>query len=134
MAEPGGRTVADALRRAEAGVAGHREAGMASLAGMLARLEALVAAREPGRERAVYDEAAALLDLAGFFDVGPLHEAAFALCDIADRMIVRDLWDWPAVEVHVRTLRLILSGDCRDTEATRQLLAGLAAIPGRILR
>ena len=132
MAKPGGRTMAEAVRAAEAGLDGHREEGMRSLAATLAALEAACAAREEGAETRVYDLASAFADMAGFFDTGPLYAAAFSLCETSDRMIAGGCWQWPSVEVHVRAMRLILADGCEPTETSRLLLGGLATIVARL--
>lgn len=132
MASPGGRSVSEAIARAEGGLESHREAAMASLERILAGLEAACAARGTVIDAGLYDQAAALLDMAGFFDTGPLYRAAFSLCDVSDRMIERGVWDWPSIEVHVRALRLILGDGCRESEDARVLLEGLAAVSKRL--
>ena len=134
MAVPGGRTVAEAVKQAEAGLESHREEGMRALAISLARLETACVARAPGSEPQVYELAAALLDMAGFFDTGPLYAAAFSLCEISDRMIAAETWDWPSAAVHVRALRLILTDGCQEGESSRLILEGLAAIALRQVR
>lgn len=132
MARPGGRTMAEAVQAAEAGLDSHREQGMASLAATLARLEAVCAARDKGAEAEVYELASAFTDMAGFFDTGPLYVAAISLCETSDRMSAGGCWQWPSVDVHVRSLRLILAADCRPTETSRVLLEGLASIVARL--
>lgn len=134
MAAPGGRTVAEAISRADAGLESHREEGMRALAISLAGLETACLAREPGSEPHVYEQAAALLDMAGFFDTGPLYAAAFSLCEVSDRMIAAETWDWPSAAVHVRALRLILTDGCQEGESSRLILEGLAAIALRQAR
>jgi hypothetical protein len=128
MSAPGGVSIADAVSRADAGLEQHRTAAMAALVDCVAALEASCAAQSPGSERGVYDRAAALLDMAGFFDTGPLYKAAFSLCELADRLIETGAWNWPSITVHVRALRLILADDCRDTEQAGLILEGLSAI------
>ncbi|HYC96410.1 chemotaxis protein CheE [Brevundimonas sp.] len=132
MARPGGRTTAEAVREAEAGLDSHREDGMRSLAATLARLEAVCAAREEGAEAQVYELASAFADMAGFFDTGPLYAAAFSLCETSDRMIAGACWQWPSVEVHLRAVRLILAAGCDANETSRLLLGGLATIVARL--
>ncbi len=132
MAEPGGRTMADAVRAADAGLESHREEGMRSLAETLARLEAACIAKDEEAAALVYDLASAFADMAGFFDTGPLYTAAFSLCEASDRMTVGGCWQWPSVHVHVRTLRLILAADCRTSEESRLLLEGLASVLARL--
>ena len=132
MAQPGGRTMAEAVRAAESGLDSHREDGMRSLAATLVRLETACAAREAGAEAQVYELASAFADMAGFFDTGPLYSAAFSLCEASDRMIAGGCWQWPSVQVHVHALRLMLADDCRPTEASRVLLEGLASVLARL--
>lgn len=128
MAVPGGRTVADALVRAEKGLEGHREAGLETMESLLAWLEAAVSAGTAESAGDVYRVAAELLDLAGFFETGPFYDATFSLCEITDRMQTTGTWDWPSVAVHVRSMRLIMVDGCRDSENARTIQAGLTAV------
>ncbi len=132
MAKPGGRTVAEALKLADQGLEGHREAGMATLAERLAWLEKAVAERSPTDTGDIYRVAAELLDMAGFFETGPLYKAAFSLCDIADRMQTANTWDWPSIAVHVQAMRLILADGCKETTTSTTILQGLAAVAQRV--
>lgn len=131
MAVPGGRTVAEALARAESGLDSHREAGLATMADRLAWLETTVAARTPDSGAEVYRVAAELLDMAGFFETGPFYQATFSLCDIADRMQTAGTWDWPSIAVHVRAMRLILSAGCQSNTTSETILQGLASVAKR---
>lgn len=124
MAVPGGKPISVALQAAEAGLETHRDSAMQTLDAMLTELEDRCAARDRDQ---IYVQAAALLDMAGFFETGPLHPAAFSLCEISDPAGGRR-WDWPSVEVHLRALRFILSDGCRPTESSRVLLEGLASV------
>lgn len=128
MSLPGGRTVEEALNAADGAVEGHREAAMQALDQTLAELEAACAARAQAR---IYELAAALLDMAGFFDTGPFHQAVFSLCEVSDRMTTA--WDWASIEVHVHALRLILREACRESANSIVLLEGLTAVRRRVL-
>ena len=128
MSVAGGRSIDEALAAAEGAVEGHREAAMQALDRTLAELESVCAARAEDR---VYDLAASLLDMAGFFDTGPFHQAVFSLCEVSDALA--GAWDWPPVEVHVRALRLILREDCRESANSVVLLEGLTAVRRRAL-
>lgn len=132
MACPGGRTMADAVKAAEAGLDSHRSEAMHVLALNLAQLEAVCAAQDDQAAGRVYELASALADTAGLFDTGPLYAAVFNLCETSDRMSACDCWHWPSVQVHVRALRLIFAADCRHTEASSILLEGLASIVARL--
>lgn len=133
MAVPGGRTVQEAIALAEKGLEGHREAGLASIASLLVQLEEATALRAPDSHTAIYSLAAELLDMAGFFETGPLYTATFSLCDIADRMQADDAWDWPSVAVHVGAMRLIMSDGCQANATSEAVLDGLDAVRKRIL-
>jgi hypothetical protein len=130
LERPGGRTIADAQRLAEAGLQSHRADIMADLGRLIGQLEDLcVAAAPEGRDR-VYVLAAALVDLAGFFDTGPLYNAGYSLCELSDRMRAPAPWSWPAVEVHVKALRLIHTGGCKAGAESDILLQGLGSVLG----
>ncbi|MEN5145093.1 chemotaxis protein CheE [Brevundimonas diminuta] len=128
MAQPGGRTLVDVERRARERLVRHKGEVMAGIDAAIVELEGLCAARPDGAAAEVYRLASRVLDLAGFFDTGPLFEAGYSLADVADRMAVADAWDWPSVEVHVQALRLILNGGCERNAATDRMLAGLKAV------
>lgn len=131
MSVPGGLAIADALIRGEKALEGHREAGMVTMAGLLANLEAVVEAKAANSTSDVYCIAAELLDMAGFFETGPLYKATFSLCEITDRMQTAGTWDWPSVAVHVRSMRMIVADGCRDSENSRTILMGLTAVSQR---
>lgn len=131
LTEPGGRTVRDATRLAGQELEGHREAVMVTIAATLDELDAVAARAEPGTEPRIYQLASAVIDLGGFFDTGPLHEAAFSLCDVTDRMIGADTWHWPSVRVHLQAMHLILAGGCRAGSTSDALLAGLLSVSQR---
>lgn len=128
MERPGGRSFQEIAQRADGNLEGHREAVMAIVAERVEALEALCARQDPCAGGAVYALASEIVDLAGYFDTGPLYEAAYSLCDIADRMLGLGVWLWPPVQVHGRALRLILAEGCRVTSASRQILEGLHAV------
>lgn len=129
MASPGGRSVDEALRAADSALESHREGAMRSLGAILADLEATCVER---RQADVYPQAAALLDLSGFFATGPLHPAVFSLCEISDGRSETGGWDWPSIDVHVRAIRRILNDGCGDTEEARVVLEGLSAVRRRL--
>ena len=131
--EPGGRTVGDATRLATHELEAHREAVMTTITATLDELDALASAAEDGTGPRVYRLASAIIDLGGFFDTGPLHEAAYSLCDVADHMNGTETWRWPPVTVHLQAMRLILAGGCRSGRTSDTLLAGLRSVSDRVL-
>ncbi|MFC7377715.1 chemotaxis protein CheE [Brevundimonas sp. GCM10030266] len=128
LARPGGRTIADAQRLADAGLQRHRAGVMDDIEGLIGRLEALCAAATPEAQGRIYGLASDLVDLAGFFDTGPLYTAGYSLCDLSERMQTTGVWNWPAVEVHVKALRLIHAGGCREGAESDVLLQGLRSV------
>ena len=131
MAQPGGRTVADVERRANERLDRHRDDVMTAVAATIAELEQVAAAAAPGTEAQVYKLASSLLDTAGFFDTGPLYDAGYSLCDVADRMQTNGAWSWPSVAVHVQAMRLILTAGCKVDATSDALLAGLRSIAAK---
>lgn len=130
LSRPGGRTVADAERLADAGLQSHKTGVLEDLGRLIGQLETLCAAAAPeGRDR-VYVLAAALVDMAGFFDTGPLYAAGYSLCELSDRMRRPAPFSWPAVEVHVRALRLIHASGCKAGKDSDTLLQGLRSVLG----
>lgn len=132
MSQPGGRTVEEALTKAAAGLASHHDEAMATIRQRLARLEFLSAERAADSTREVYAVAEAMLDLAGFFETGPLHPAVTSLCDITDHMLHEGRWTWEAVTLHVTALRLILDGGCRNDDMAATLLEGLSRLSSHL--
>lgn len=87
MTQPGGRTLADVERRANERLGRHKAEVMAEIEAAVAGLEGLCAARSEASAAEVYRLASRILDLAGFFDTGPLFEPAtvWPTCRIAWR-------------------------------------------------
>jgi hypothetical protein len=131
--EPGGRTIRDALQKANDELEEHRAPVMATIAATLDELEAVAAAAAPDAGPRVYELASALIGLGGYFDLGPLNEASYSLCDIADRMIGADSWHWPSINVHLQAMRLILKGGCRESRESDTLLEGLHSVSQRAI-
>lgn len=90
----------------------------------LVLLEDLARTRTAGMD-AVYEAAAAVIDVAGLFDERVLCDAAYSLCELVDRLRTQDASDWPAVAVHVEALRLIYNADPADTLQFRPVVDGL---------
>jgi hypothetical protein len=128
LARPGGRTLADAQRLADAGLQRHKAGVMDDIEGLIGQLEALCAAATPEGRARVYGLASDLVDLAGFFDTGPLYTAGYSLCDLSERMQTTGVWNWPAIEVHVKALRLIHTGGCKVGAESDLLLQGLKSV------
>lgn len=128
LAQPGGRTLQDAERLAQAGLDRRRDTVIADIGGMIGELEQMCAGPALESQGRVYALASEIIDLAGFFDTGPLYDAAYSLCDLAEQMTTNGVWRWPPVAVHVQALRLMHASGCRMTTDSATLLRGLAAV------
>lgn len=128
MAEPGGLTVAAIERRAQERLLGHKQDAMRSVEQAVAELEKRTAGDLPDADPELYRIASSMLDLAGFFDTGPLYDAGYSLCELLDVMQGKGQWSAQAVQVHVRALRLILKDNYQLTPHSTALLEGLRAV------
>ncbi len=128
LQDPGGSLVRDIERQATEALETHRDDAMAAVAETLNALDALCAQAPADAGPRVYALASSIVDVAGYFDTGPLFDAAYSLCEISDRMIQAEAWHWPSVRVHAQALRLILANGCRVGRTSDTLLAGLRSI------
>lgn len=129
--EPGGRLVREAERLAGEALNTHRDEAMAMISATLDELETVCAEAAEGSGPQVYTLGARVIDLAAFFDTGPLHDAAWSLCEVSDRMINAGIWHWPSIQVHLQAMRLIIASGCRTGRTSDTLLAGLRSIAQR---
>ena len=123
-----GSLVRDLERQASEQLETRRDDIMASVAETLRTLETLCAAAPDDAGPQVYALASSIVDIAGYYDTGPLFDAAYSLCKVSDRMIQTGTWHWPSIQVHAQALSLILAGGCRLDRTSETLLAGLSAI------
>jgi hypothetical protein len=130
---PGGRTVAEALRAADRKIESVRETCVATLQDKVARLTAYA---ERGRSdpsgalEGLYRTADEIFSVAGAFSLHPLAEAAYGLCDLADRFLTEGPANWQAISVHVNGIRLLSTGAVGDAEA---VLSGLREVRARFI-
>jgi hypothetical protein len=128
--DKGGISVDDAMKRADAAVEGHREKAGAALEAAIEKLEAFARARGAPQHDALYEQSTFVLDIAGIFQP-PLFRAAHSLCELTHRMKAAERWDWPAIDVHVGSMRALI-GKRDDKDPTVQaVLTGLHAVVAR---
>lgn len=128
MSEPGGLTVADIERRAKERLLSHKADAMRAVEVAVADLEQRVEVGAHHADEAFYLTASKMLDVAGFFDTGPLYDAGYSLCELLDVMQTSGEWNGDSVRVHVRALRMILNSGCETSPQSASLLAGLKAL------
>lgn len=81
---------------------------------------------------AVYDLATAVLDVAGLYDQRLLCEAAYSLCEGADRLRSQSRVDWPSILVHVNAMKLICAAPPQQHASMKSLVDGLWAVVERL--
>lgn len=136
--QPGGRRIADAVKAAETRVEGARESSIAALTDKAEELSACAAnGRRDGSSDVfaeIYERSNAIYGLAAAFGLKPLAEAAFSLCDVADSYRNGEAAHWPAVDVHVDGIRLLVAmGPKANAKATEPILEGLRRVRARVL-
>lgn len=132
MARPGGRLVIEAESRANQVLEGQRDHVFDLLAANIDAIDALCASRPADAPTQIYAFASAMVDMSGYLDVPAFFEAAFSLCEIADRMRAAGVWSWPSVGIHVRVLRLTLADQGQATPDSERLLEGLRALTAHV--
>ena len=134
VGRPGGKTVADAIRAAEARIEAIRGSCVASLDDQAARLAAIAAdARgEPptGDIARLYAVADEIFAVAGAFRLEALAEAAYGLCDLIECFRGSGEVNWPAIDVHVAGIRLLCAG---RGEAEPSVMEGLRQVRSRFI-
>lgn len=128
--KPGGRTAAECVTRAQEALDEAHDKVMESIESLVKGLEATCAQRPADPADRVYDEAHAILDLAGFFDTGSLYGVAYSLCELSDSLRAQGRWDWTPVMLHVQALRLVLKAD--GDPAAQALVAGLGSLTSHV--
>jgi hypothetical protein len=135
LREPGGPPIGEAVARASANVMSLKTDCLEDLHLVIAELEA--AFEQIPKER---DEAA----VAGLYAIAsrPIGNATacgmqsidtglFSLCNLLDNFTNHGGWDRVAVEVHVKTARLLLNGVDAPPAQIEALLSGLSQVTDR---
>lgn len=125
--KPGGILVDHALKRAESAVENYRGRANDAMNDAVKKLEATVRAGGPPNLDDLYEQSTFVLDIAGIF-APPLCRAAQSLCELTYRMKAAGRWDWPAIAVHVSTMRLMVGQHNDKDPAVVSVLNGLGAV------
>jgi hypothetical protein len=109
--QPGGLSVHDALRRADAALQTLAAPCLAEIDAALAQIEtqfgpeAARRADEPFSE--LHELATRIIDSSIFLKQVDLDKAARALCQLVSRCKAQGVWDWVAVDLHIKALGLL---------------------------
>lgn len=131
MAEPGGITAAEAVGRAKANLKSIRPTCRAEMAAMLDRAEAAWTAA-PNTEglEALYEIAVRGIGGGEVAGTPGVDETLKSLSDLIDAFRAHDRFDAAAVDVHLRSWRLLMVGATHGF-AQDTILAGLRAVTAR---
>jgi chemotaxis protein histidine kinase CheA len=139
LRQPGGKTVAAAVKDAEEGVAALAEACLESIdEGLLEvdryRKAFIESQNKAPAATALYDATNGIIGLAGAAGLDEMDHAAFSLCDLLDRMTRAGRWDADAVVVHVQALHLLRHPDVLGGAASVQMIVdGLKKVRDKVL-
>jgi len=130
---PGGKTVAEAVRGADARVASIRDRCLTSLAAKGVQLQQLAEQAKIDSGAAslaeLYATANEMFSIAGAFGMTEAAEAAYRLCDLVDDSPERETINWPAIAVHVDGVRFLCSeAGAQDTPTRAAIVEGLRAV------
>mgnify|MGYP001294647896 CR=1 FL=1 len=128
---PGGLAVADALERAEAGLATLKPRCLKELANLLADAEAVFADLGPafndGGLADLYAVAVRGIGAGAVCGCPGVDEALTSLCDLIDHLRTSGRYDAEAVGVHLRAWRLLMAPGLSQDDA-RPVLDGLRKV------
>lgn len=130
---PGGMTVADALRRADAALEQMRGPCLETIDESLAEIEARYGAGAAGRAAEPFSDLYALsskiIDASIFFTGADLDKAARALCQLTALCEAQKAWDWVAVDLHLDALRMLRAvGQSIGQKARQEVILGLQQV------
>lgn len=135
LLNPKGKMARDVLADAEAAVATLNAACEARIDEIIAEIDQRFgrgAPREQADVEQLYQLSSGIIDISGCILGQGVDRAAFMFCDLADRIGATGVWDWPAVDVFIDSLKLLRHQHGVIPEAKRdEILAGLAAVVGR---
>ena len=127
-----GVSFSKAVQGAEEALAAMRGGLLVSLKEIVETLVVDFGPRATSREQAafieVYNRVLNVIDLAGAVPGAGIDQAAHGLCDVIDRCAMADRWDWPAVDVHLASLQLLIASPDMPEAARRNILDGLAKV------
>jgi hypothetical protein len=132
--QPGGKSIAEALKAAETRIESVRDRCESSL---MVKADQLVAVAAGDRDAGaiptldrLYEISNAIFGVAGAYGFDALAEAACSLCDLVYRFRGGEAVNWAAVDVHVDGIRLLATG--RNVGADT-VLEGLRKVRARFV-
>lgn len=132
---PGGLPVADAVRRAGAGLESLKDECAAELQASLDRAEACAARAKGGYDPAVaaelYEIVSKPIGVGSVCGLEAADTVLISLADLVDYLKGQERWDVEAIAVHLGAFRLLLRADVTDKAGAEAVLAGLRKVTQR---
>lgn len=130
--KPGGISVAEALQAAQDNLKSVESECLNAMDEKLAQIADLVArCKDSPSEKdlqTLYGLGNDVLEVAGVFDMTPLSEAAFSLCDLIDRFKTYGRFSYPALMVHLQALQALRVMEGDSDPAAKSMLDGLRKV------
>ncbi|HEY2662647.1 MAG TPA: chemotaxis protein CheE [Caulobacteraceae bacterium] len=132
----GGMRAIEALTKGKQALDDLREPSLAQIDGLIAEI-----VRVYGRANRMGDEdlqelymlASRIIDCAAPVPELEIDRAAFHLCELTDRCLGLQRWDWPSIDVHIDALQLLRMDQGKlPAEARAQIFLGLKKIHNRL--
>ena len=130
--QPGGKSIADAVRGAEQRIESVRDQCVAALVVKAEQLAVVATGDRKSQETAIldgiYNLSNAIFGVAGVYGLEALAEACCSLCDLVYGFRNGEAVTWSAVDVHVDGIRLLSTGRMDGASA---VLEGLRKVRAR---
>jgi len=138
LRQPGGKTVAKAVRDAEENIAALAGRCLEDIDKVLVSVEALIAEIDPrgdaARFKRIYEAINGLIGLGSAAGLKDFDHAAYSLCDVLDRMLRSGRLDTAVVIVHVRAMHLLRRPEAlASASAARDVLSGLKLVRDKVI-
>lgn len=134
--QPGGVSMNEAVRAANASLEGLRETVVGEVEATLDRMQAIGAGLRSGPDEPALAELYALsnviIGMAGVFGMERFGAVAYSLCELIERIRRRGKWDAPAVQLHLDTLRRLRAEPAGDDAQHERVVAGLRQLVSRL--
>jgi len=133
ISQPGGISVRDALKRADAGIESLRIPCIADVDATLAEIDSRFAPATPGRDNEsledLYQLSARIIDVSICLEGSGIDAAARRLCELVDVSQTLGVRDWESIEVHIHALKLLRAAGLSMSDTQRgAVISGLAKV------
>jgi hypothetical protein len=136
IVEAGGARAMEHLAAADQNLEDLREPCLAMIDGLIGEIvRAYGKANRKGDEdfAELYSLATRIIDVSAPVADLEIDRAAFHLCEVVDRCMGLDRWDWPSIDVHIDALQLLRNDEGALPKAARaQIFVGLKKVHDRL--